>query len=107
MLIRKLKGAAQMVANMLERDTLPARTEAAKELKDLVAETESHIARQGQELTKRAVRISDLTKHLETLTKHWEDEIAAFGEGNADKKMLKDVKAARAYLKSRAEKETT
>ena len=41
-----------MVANMLERDKLPARDEAAKELKDLVAQTESHIARQGQELVK-------------------------------------------------------
>ena len=98
MLIRKLKGAAQMVANMLERDKLPARTEAAAELKELVAQTESHVAKQGQELAKRAVRINDLTKHLETITKHWEDEIAAFGEHDADKSMLKDVKAARAYL---------
>lgn len=100
-IIRKLKGAAQMVANMLERDKLPVRTEAAAELKELVAQTESHIAKQGQELSKRAVRISDLTKHLEALTKHWEEEIAMYGESSADKIMLRDVKAARAYLKSR------
>jgi phage shock protein A len=67
MLIRKLKGAAQMVANMLERDKLPARTEAAKELKDLVAETESHIARQGQELAKRERRIKELEAKIAKL----------------------------------------
>lgn len=67
MLIRKLKGAAQMVANMLERDKIPARTEAAKELKDLVAETESHIAKQGQELAKRERRIKELEAKIAKL----------------------------------------
>lgn len=100
--LNKLKGAAQMVANMLERDKLPARIEAAAELKELVALLERHVSQQSQELAKRAVRIFDLTKHLEAVTSHLENDIVAADNIGTDSRKRKDVKAARAYLKSRS-----
>jgi hypothetical protein len=42
--VDKLRGCAKMVANMLERDNLPARKEAAQELMECVARIEAQVS---------------------------------------------------------------
>lgn len=58
--MNKLKGASQMVANMLKRDKTPVRTEAAEALLVDVANVESQYTTLQNNLAKEKRRADDL-----------------------------------------------
>ena len=62
--MRKLKGAVQMVANMLRRDGLPVRLEAADELLKAAAEAESQLTKRDNELATLRQKNANLNKAL-------------------------------------------
>lgn len=62
--MNKLKGAAQMVANMLKRDKTPVRIEAAEALLVDVANVESQFTTLQNNLAKEKRRVEELTALL-------------------------------------------
>jgi hypothetical protein len=77
--INKLKGASQMVANMLKRDNTPVRTEAVEELLNVVADVESGYAKSRERALTQARKADELSDMLEKVTKLWEDRFQAAG----------------------------